>query len=214
MHPMQDYFWKVFHKYYNLICTPICTKILILAKSGCYNHSASIPWIWVIYLSYEVIQSLILCYLRIYISYGRIRYCLIVYMVLCLRDHLYSGTQCGNSADPSEAIYLWWQGEVLDIAINEVSGALSMQAMPPAIRIVVVSAGMVVLLGLRNPPHSWTGTVGPTLPGFTIAPCVDSLLWYRIDQVTKVYPSRQSRCLRYVYAFHTFTYSLSHSYLD
>jgi hypothetical protein len=41
MHPMQDYFWKVFHKYYNLICificTPICTKkILILAKSGCY----------------------------------------------------------------------------------------------------------------------------------------------------------------------------------
>jgi hypothetical protein len=37
MHPMQDYFWKVFHKYYNLICTPICTKIFILAKSGCYN---------------------------------------------------------------------------------------------------------------------------------------------------------------------------------
>jgi hypothetical protein len=40
MHPMQDYFWKVFHKYYNLICificTPICTKIFILAKSGCY----------------------------------------------------------------------------------------------------------------------------------------------------------------------------------
>jgi hypothetical protein len=37
---MQDYFWNVFHKYYNLICificTPICTKILILAKSGCY----------------------------------------------------------------------------------------------------------------------------------------------------------------------------------
>jgi hypothetical protein len=42
---MQDYFWKVFHKYYNLICificTPICTKILILAKSGCYTTSES-----------------------------------------------------------------------------------------------------------------------------------------------------------------------------
>jgi hypothetical protein len=42
MHPMQDYFWKVFHKYYSLICificTPICTKILILAKSGCYRE--------------------------------------------------------------------------------------------------------------------------------------------------------------------------------
>jgi hypothetical protein len=40
---MQDYFWKVFHKYYNLICificTPICTKkILILEKSGCYSR--------------------------------------------------------------------------------------------------------------------------------------------------------------------------------
>jgi hypothetical protein len=39
---MQDYFWKVFHKYYNLICificTPICTKKFILAKSGCYNY--------------------------------------------------------------------------------------------------------------------------------------------------------------------------------
>jgi hypothetical protein len=36
MHPTQDYFWKVFHKYYNLICificTPICTKILFLQK--------------------------------------------------------------------------------------------------------------------------------------------------------------------------------------
>jgi hypothetical protein len=33
-----------------------------------------------------------------------------------------------------------------------------------------------------NPPRSWTGTVSSSLPGFTIAPCVDSLLCYRIDQ--------------------------------
>jgi hypothetical protein len=26
------YFWKVFHKYYNFIYTPICTKKFILAK--------------------------------------------------------------------------------------------------------------------------------------------------------------------------------------
>jgi hypothetical protein len=38
------------------------------------------------------------------------------------------------------------------------------------------------MLALHNPPRSWTGTVGPFLPGFTIAPCVDSLLCYRIDQ--------------------------------
>jgi hypothetical protein len=81
-----------------------------------------------------------------------------------------------------------------------------MHAAPPAIQIVVVPVGVTVLLGLRNPPHSWTGTVGPSLPGLTIAPCVDSLLCYRIDQVAEDYPSRQSRCLSYVYAFHTFTY--------
>jgi hypothetical protein len=45
-----------------------------------------------------------------------------------------------------------------------------MHAVPPAIRIVVVPVGVTVLLGLRDPP------------GFTIAPGVDSLLCYRIDQ--------------------------------
>jgi hypothetical protein len=65
-----------------------------------------------------------------------------------------------------------------------------MEAMPPTIRIVVVPVGVTVLLGLRNPPRSWTDTVGPSLPGFTIAPCVNSLLCYRIDQAAQVYPSR------------------------
>jgi hypothetical protein len=57
-----------------------------------------------------------------------------------------------------------------------------MHVATPAIRIVVVPAEVTVLLGLHNPPHSWTGMVGPSLPGFTIAPCVDSLLCYRIIQ--------------------------------
>jgi hypothetical protein len=57
-----------------------------------------------------------------------------------------------------------------------------MHAAPSAIQIVVVPAVVTVLLGLHNPPHSWTGTVGPSLPIFTIAPCVDSMLCYRIDQ--------------------------------
>jgi hypothetical protein len=39
------------------------------------------------------------------------------------------------------------------------------------------------MLGLHNPPRSWAGMVDLSLPGFTIAPCVDSLLCYRIDQV-------------------------------
>jgi hypothetical protein len=57
-----------------------------------------------------------------------------------------------------------------------------MHAAPPAIQIVVVPTGVTVLLGLRNPPRSWTGTVGPSLPGFTIAPCVDFVMCYRIDE--------------------------------
>jgi hypothetical protein len=60
--------------------------------------------------------------------------------------------------------------------------ALSMHALPPAMQIVVVPVGVIVLLGLHNQPRSWTGIVGPSLLGFTIAPCVDSLLCYRIDQ--------------------------------
>jgi hypothetical protein len=55
-----------------------------------------------------------------------------------------------------------------------------MHVAPPAIQIVVVPVGVTVLLGLHNLPRSWTGTVRPSLPGFTIAPCVDSLLCYRL----------------------------------
>jgi hypothetical protein len=57
-----------------------------------------------------------------------------------------------------------------------------MNAAPSAIQIVVVPTRVTVLLGLHSPPYSWTGMVGPSLPGFTVAPCVDSLLCYRIDQ--------------------------------
>jgi hypothetical protein len=60
-----------------------------------------------------------------------------------------------------------------------------MHAAPPAIQIVVVPTGVTVLLGLHNPPCNWTGMVGPSLPDFTVAPCVDFLLCYRIDQVPK-----------------------------
>jgi hypothetical protein len=70
--------------------------------------------------------------------------------------------------------------KILDNAVNELSEALSKHVVPLAIRIVVVPVGVTVLLGLRNPPRSWTGTTGPSLPGFTIAPCVDSLLCYRL----------------------------------
>jgi hypothetical protein len=58
-----------------------------------------------------------------------------------------------------------------------------MHAVPLAIQIIMVPTGVTILLGLHNPPRSWTGTVGLTLLGFTIALCVNSLLCYRIDQV-------------------------------
>jgi hypothetical protein len=68
--------------------------------------------------------------------------------------------------------------KILDSAVDEVLEALSIHMAAPAVRIVVVPAGVTVMLGLHNPPCSWTGMVGPSLPGFTIAPCVDSLLCY------------------------------------
>jgi hypothetical protein len=55
-----------------------------------------------------------------------------------------------------------------------------MHVMPPAIRIVVVPVGMTVLLGHCNPPRNWIGTVGPSLSGLTIAPCLNPLLCYRL----------------------------------
>jgi hypothetical protein len=70
------------------------------------------------------------------------------------------------------------QRKVLDIAIDE-AFPMSMHTTPLTIRTIVVLAGVTVLLGLHNPPCSWTGTVSPALPNFTIASCVDSLLCYR-----------------------------------
>jgi hypothetical protein len=75
--------------------------------------------------------------------------------------------------------------KILDSIVDEVSEALSVHVVPLVIWIVVVPAGVTVLLRLHNPPHSWTSTVGPSLPGFTIAPCVDSLLCYRLIRQPK-----------------------------
>jgi hypothetical protein len=55
-----------------------------------------------------------------------------------------------------------------------------MHVAPPIIRIVVLSTRVTVLLGLYNPPHNWTSTVSPSLPSFTIAPFLNSLLCYRL----------------------------------
>jgi hypothetical protein len=69
--------------------------------------------------------------------------------------------------------------KIVDSAVDVVLEAVSMHVVPPAIWIVVVPVGVIVLLELCNPPRSWTGMVGPPLSSFTIAPCVDFLLCYR-----------------------------------
>jgi hypothetical protein len=45
---------------------------------------------------------------------------------------------------------------------SQVSKALSVHVAPLARYIVVVPTGVTVLLGLHNPPRSWTGMVGPS----------------------------------------------------
>jgi hypothetical protein len=92
----------------------------------------------------------------------------------------YSGTQCGDYYLISQRLIALIERKILDSTVDKVSEALSMHVAPPAIQIVVVPAGVIVLLGLHNPPCSWTGTVGSSLPGFTIARCVDSLLCYKL----------------------------------
>jgi hypothetical protein len=69
--------------------------------------------------------------------------------------------------------------KILDSAVDVVLEALAMDVAPSAIRTTVVPAGVIVLLGLHNPPCSWTDMVGPSLPDISIAPCVDSFLCYR-----------------------------------
>jgi hypothetical protein len=95
----------------------------------------------------------------------------------------YSGTRCGNYYLIPRRLTALIGQKILDSVVDVVSEALSMHVVPRTIQIVVVPAGATVLLGLPNPPHSWTGMVGPSLPGFTIDPYMDSLLCYRIVQV-------------------------------
>jgi hypothetical protein len=89
--------------------------------------------------------------------------------------------------------------KILDSAVDEVFEALSLHMAPLSIWIVVAPVGVTVLLGLRNPPHSWTEMVGPSLPGFTIAPCVDSLLCYRLirwpNSIRQDSPKVQGTCM-------------------
>jgi hypothetical protein len=91
----------------------------------------------------------------------------------------YSGIRCGDYYLIPQRLTALIRRKILDIAINVVSEALSMHMTPTAIQTVVVPIGVTVLLGHCNPPRSCISTVGPSLPDFTIAPCVDSLLCYR-----------------------------------
>jgi hypothetical protein len=69
--------------------------------------------------------------------------------------------------------------KVLYIAINIVLGAIVYaRGVVGHAEYCVVPAGVIVLLGLHNPPRSWTGTWAPPLSRGIIAPCVDSLLCY------------------------------------
>jgi hypothetical protein len=92
----------------------------------------------------------------------------------------YSGTRRGDYYLIPQRLTALIKRKILDSAVDMVSKALSMHVPPPVIRIVVVPAGVTILLGLCNPPHNWIDTVGPYLPSLTIAPCVNSLLCYRL----------------------------------
>jgi hypothetical protein len=111
----------------------------------------------------------------------------LVFVLSYIRSHVwgsieYSGTWCGDYYLIPRRLTTLIGRKILDNAVDMVSEVLSMHVARPTIQIIVVPTGVIVLLGLHNQPHSWTDMVGPSLPGFTIAPCVDSLLCYRIVQ--------------------------------
>jgi hypothetical protein len=110
----------------------------------------------------------------------------LLYIQSCVRGSIeYSGTQFGDYYLIPWRLTTLTRRKILDSAVNEVSEALSMHVAPLAIWIVVVPAGETVLLGLCNPPRSWTCTMGPSLPGLTIDPCGYSLLCYRLIRQPK-----------------------------
>jgi hypothetical protein len=92
----------------------------------------------------------------------------------------YSGTRCGDYYSTPRMLTTLIRWKILDSTVDMVLEALSMHVAPPVVRIVVVPAVVTVLLEHCNPPRSWIGTVGTSLPDLTIAPCVDSLLCYRL----------------------------------
>jgi hypothetical protein len=65
----------------------------------------------------------------------------------------------------SEAFYLDIRFKVLEFVADEVSGSLFMLEALLTIQIVCGTIGVIVMLGPRNPPHSWTGTWAPPLSG-------------------------------------------------
>jgi hypothetical protein len=82
-----------------------------------------------------------------------------VFVLLYIRSRVsgsieYSGTRCGDYYLISRMLTALIRWNILDSAIDMVSEALSMDVAPPAIRIVVVPAGVTILLGLCNPPCS------------------------------------------------------------
>jgi hypothetical protein len=117
----------------------------------------------------------------------------------------YSGTRCGDYYLIPRRLTSLIRRKILDSAVDEVSNALSMHVAPPAMPIVVVPARVIVLLGLHNPPRSWTGMVGPSLPGFTIAPSMDSMMCYRwsggLSLSFKTIPKSKVRVCIYTIAF-------------
>jgi hypothetical protein len=98
---------------------------------------------------------------------------------------VYSGTRRGDYYLIPRRLTALIMRKILESAVDMVSEALSMHVVPPTIWIVVVPAVVIVLLGLCSPPYSWTGMVGPSLPGLTIHSCVDFLLCYRLIRRTK-----------------------------
>jgi hypothetical protein len=125
---------------------------------------------------------------------------------------VYTGTRCGDYYFIPRSLNILIRQKVLDSAVDVVPEALPMHVAPSAIWTVAVPGGVIVLLGHRNPLRSSTGMVGPSLPDFTIAPCVDFLLCYRsIRKPKSIFQDSPKSKVRVCIS--TFAFELSYSSL-
>jgi hypothetical protein len=172
--------WEIYWNSTNSNREPTLKSLCCIGVLACWDYRTILPW-----SGWSANHSMSFIHCSYVICAFTYRIVELIFVLSYIQSRVwwaieYSGTRCGDYYLIPQWLTALTGRKILDSVVDEVLEALSMNVAPPTIQIVVISAGVIVLLGLHNPPCSYTDALGPSLPGFTIAPCVDSLLCYRL----------------------------------